>query len=88
MMRPRATLLGSALLVVALGSCDTRSQSDCHREMVERFACCPTCDGDCRAAITDECAAVHDEPLADIDLDEGTSDGGPEPDEPSPPAPQ
>lgn len=61
-------LLG--LAVMAGASCDTQSQTECHREAVERLGCCPTCDADCRATVSQECAQVHDLPLTQEELDE------------------
>ncbi|MEM9455356.1 MAG: hypothetical protein AAGF11_14335 [Myxococcota bacterium] len=72
--------LGGALVAMVLGpGCDSSAQSECHRQQLERSGCCPTCDAECRAAITVACAGVHDEPLVDAEV--GTSDDGGEPDD-------
>lgn len=91
----RSLLVPAAVALVALvmePGCDSQAQSECHRQLVERLGCCPTCDAECRAAITDECAKIHDEPLLDAEVEVGTSDDGGEPDEPDepvlPPTPQ
>lgn len=89
---PRSLTLGSLLAVLAsVVGCDAAPQSECHRRAVERFGCCPACDEECRAAVSQECAAVHDEPLPrpDVDMDASSSasssDGA---DDSSAPAPE
>lgn len=77
-----------AALVSAAG-CDAASQSECHRRAVDRLGCCPACDAECRATVSQECAELHDEPLSRLD-DEAESTGTSEgvehgaPDEPAP----
>lgn len=81
-------------LLVSSASCDTTSQSECHRRAVERFGCCPVCDAECRATVSQECADIHDTPLPGLDAEEseqtGTTSEGHEghehhaPDEPAP----
>lgn len=68
--------LGVTLAGLVMGtSCGSLTASDCHREMTDRFGCCPTCDADCRSAITQACADVHEDPLAPIeDADDDPSD--------------
>lgn len=84
--------VASSILLGVLAGCDTTSQSECHRRAVERFGCCPACDAECRAAVSQECAEIHDVPLPGLDADdadEGTGTTGEEheghaPDEPAP----
>ncbi len=84
-MRPVITALGTALLALISGSsCVAQTQSECHREVVESFGCCPTCDSECRAAITEACADIHDTPLADLELPGDSGEIEDERDEPSP----
>lgn len=80
----RCVLLG---LLASAASCDTATQSECHRRAVDRFGCCPACDAECRAAVSQECAEIHDVPLVEPEAleTEGTSTGDDgEPGEPTP----
>jgi hypothetical protein len=87
-MKRQIATVGLGALLVAMASSvsceDALSQNECHRQMVDRFGCCPACDAECRSAITRECAEVHDQPLvpADDTASSGTSGGGG--DEPEP----
>lgn len=50
--------------------------------MLERLGCCPTCDADCRATITRECAdELHESPVPDDGDEPGDDleDAEPEP---------
>ena len=64
---PRVFAWGLGLGLWGLTGCDTRSPSECHRELVNRLGCCPTCDGDCRETIASACAELHDEPLVELE---------------------
>lgn len=79
-------------MVLGLGlafapACDTQA-SACHRAAIERFGCCPTCDGECRAKISETCAEEHDVPFDELEAEppeddaDGDSSGGDEIDEP------
>ena len=63
----------SAAMAAASG-CGNQA-SACHREAIERFGCCPVCDGDCRAKISSVCAEEHDVPFDDIEAEPPEANG-------------
>ncbi len=74
-MRSSIAVAGLGLVALIFGSnCDWQDQTQCHRDLIERFACCPTCEADCRAAISEACAEIHDTPLKDADEQSDSSD--------------
>lgn len=76
----RSMILGLGALLAAIvashGCDDPLSQSECHRQAVERYGCCPVCDAECRAVISQECTEIHDAPLPRDDAEGGSSDTG------------
>jgi len=86
---PVGSWLGLVLLAAVPG-CDTPEQRECHRRVVQRVGCCPTCDAECRATVTRECAEIHDVPLLSVDaeVEPGTDSSGGEPDDDDEPRPK